>query len=257
MVCSNIDCACSYTPFVGPYTNNDRPQEYCKNYRIGTYTYGFIYSGLDDNQAIAMQGPIRERAVERSSEGRNNPISNERRNNSPVSALTTTSRGSSYSDKDRYEAATLYAIHGQLSPIVKATGIPQQTLTDWKKTEWWDGLVSELRSSRQDEHISRYHTLAEKAIEAAERGIDGLAGDKLSASDIRSLATVGAISTDKARLLANQPTSISGKSSDLTALAERFKAIEADSRRIKADHDAIQGSVVSTVDNDNENGSHS
>ena len=142
-------------------------------------------------------------------------------------------QGSKYTDDQRKECAVLYAIKGSFSAVSRETGIPCRTVTDWQNTDWWDALVAEVRHEKADEHIAKYTALVSDAIDYAHANLD-----KASPKDALIMA---ATATDKARLLMNQPTSISGKSSDLTQLAQRFAQIE-------RDHQAITNSVVSTID---------
>ena len=45
--------------------------------------------------------------------------------------------GSKYSDEDRRRAVAEYCVHGTISQVSKATGIPGRTLSGWKNTDWW------------------------------------------------------------------------------------------------------------------------
>ena len=141
--------------------------------------------------------------------------------------------GSKYTDDVRREAAVQYAITGSLSAITKAMDIPQQTLSSWKKTDWWEGLVSEVRSAKADEHIANYTRLVDEG--------QRIALEKLPEASARDAMIISATATDKARLLLNQPTTISGKSAGLEDLANRFRAIE-------RDHNNINHSIIKTVE---------
>jgi len=44
---------------------------------------------------------------------------------------------SKYSDEDRRRVAIEYHIHGTQTKVAKITGIPQTTISDWLKTEWF------------------------------------------------------------------------------------------------------------------------
>ena len=147
-------------------------------------------------------------------------------------------RGSKYTDEQRKEAAILYAINGNLSSIEKAMSIPNQTLSEWKKSDWWDTIVGEVRAENADKHIALYSELTEKALTKASKAVDKLKINELSPNDIKALVVTGATSTDKARLLMNQPTSISGKAEGMGELMAKFEKIE-------RDHQNIKNSVVS------------
>ena len=124
-------------------------------------------------------------------------------------------RVSTYTQDQKNEAAILYASYGVMSKVSKALDIPKTTLSMWKREgEWWDDVVANVRTEKAQEHIAQYSKLTDKALAAAERGIDELNGKTLSAGDIKSLVVSGATCTDKARLISNQPTSIHAKTSD-------------------------------------------
>lgn len=155
--------------------------------------------------------------------------------------------GSQYTDEQRQQAIAIYAINGTASSVSRELNIPETTLCMWRKTDWWHAGLEEIRSANQDRQVSLYHKLTEKALEKADKGIDQL-GDDLSASDIKALVVTGATATDKARLLLNQPTSISSKQDGMAELAAKFEELSKQNNRIQQDHDNIQRSVVKTVD---------
>ena len=126
-------------------------------------------------------------------------------------------QGSKYTDEQRREVATLYAVKGSLSAISRETNIPRTTLRDWKQSDWWDGLVAELRHEKADEHIAKYTALVSDAIEYAHANLD-----KASPKDALIMA---ATATDKARLLLNQPTNISSQGAGVQDLLNEFKQL--------------------------------
>ena len=147
-------------------------------------------------------------------------------------------QGSRYTDEQRREAAIQYAIKGNLRHISKAMDIPRTTLRDWRKQEWFDTILAEVRHENADKHIALYSELTEKALTKASKAVDKLKINELSPNDIKALVVTGATSTDKARLLMNQPTSISGKAEGMSELMAKFEKIE-------RDHQNIKNSVVS------------
>jgi len=151
------------------------------------------------------------------------------------------SRGSKYTDIQRVEAATQYAIRGCLAAVERQTNIPKTTLCDWKKTDWWDEIVGQLRTENQDKHIARYHQLTSESLDMALDGLKELDPKSLKANDIKALVVTGATATDKARLLLNQPTSISSNSASMSELQAQFEALA-------ASHNRIESTVVSSQD---------
>ena len=144
-----------------------------------------------------------------------------------------------YTQDVKNEAAIQYAIKGVLSKVSRAMDIPETTLQDWKQSDWWAALTVEVRAEKSDEHIARYHLLTTKALDKAEKGIDKLPIKGLKAGDIKALVITAATTTDKARLLLNQPTSIKGDSDSIKSLTDMFT-------KLSQDHKNIQGSVVAT-----------
>lgn len=146
--------------------------------------------------------------------------------------------GSKYTDEERMNAVVMYAVMGTASSVSRETGISEQTLCGWRKTDWWAEGLEEVRSANADEHIALYQSLTAKALGKAHKGIDEL-GNDLSASDIKSLVIAGCAGSDKARLLLNQPTSISSKGASYDAIADQF-------RKLSQQWDKLDSSVVST-----------
>ena len=140
---------------------------------------------------------------------------------------------SPYTDVQRKEAAIQYAIKGNLSSISRAIDIPRKTLSDWKQTDWWDEIVAEVRHAKSDEHIARYVQLVDEG--------QRIALEKLPEASARDAMIIAATATDKARLLLNQPTSISSNSASMSELQAQFEALA-------ANHKAIQSTVIAVQD---------
>ena len=157
------------------------------------------------------------------------------------------SKGSKYTNDIKTEAAIQYAIKGNQAYVSRILDIPEPTLSEWRKSDWWQSLVDEVRSQKQDEHIARYHMLTDKALSKADQALDELDG-KLSAGDVKSLVVTAATATDKARLLQSLPTTIRGDSSTINSLVAQFNQLSQEQARISRDHDNIQASVVQDKD---------
>ena len=146
--------------------------------------------------------------------------------------------GSQYTDDQRREAVALYAVKGVASTVSRDMNIPERTICDWRKSDWWDSMLTEIRSQNQDEHIAAYHQLVREGLKVAL--------DKLPEASAREAAVIAAVATDKAQLLQNRPTAIRGESGGVTALAEQFAAL---SRQ----WNEKQAHVVATIEQDGKN----
>jgi len=141
--------------------------------------------------------------------------------------------GSKYSDQQRMEVAILYAISGNAKKVAKATGIPRTTIVGWKKQEWWQDAVTSIQSEKADEHRAKYSELVDKAQRVALK--------KLPEANAAQANLIACQATDKIRLHDGMPTEITGKSTDMAALANEF-------RKLSEQWNEKQANVVETQD---------
>jgi len=136
------------------------------------------------------------------------------------------SRGSPYSDEQRRQCAIEYGIHGVLARVSEYTGVPESTLSLWKKTEWWDELTAEVRAVKATEMRANYQKLV---LAAQDKALELLP----NTTSAKEALLVAAVSTDKLRLADNvAPPSNVGGASALEALAKRFEQLARDNRVI-------------------------
>jgi transposase-like protein len=123
-----------------------------------------------------------------------------------------------YSDQRRAEAlAALDANGGNLSKTSRDTGIPRQTLQEWRDGRVPEG-VPELRQEKKA-------ALADRLEELAHTIVDALPG-KVADAGLQQAATSLAIAIDKMQLLRGEATAIHGNR-DLTEdeRADRLAAL--------------------------------
>ena len=144
--------------------------------------------------------------------------------------------GSSYTDEQRREALSLYAVKGVASVVSRQLNIPETTICHWRKSDWWLSGLEELRSQNQDEHIAAYHQLVREGLKVAL--------DKLPDASAREAAVIAAVATDKAQLLQNRPTAIRGDTGGVAALAKQFA-------QLSEQWNEKQTNVVATIEQDN------
>ena len=141
--------------------------------------------------------------------------------------------GSKYTDDQRMQALLLYAIKGTGSAVSKETGIPQTTISGWRREEWWNEKLAEVRNEKQDLYIAKYGELIEEGTR--------IALEKLPEASARDAMIIAATANDKLRLALNQPTSISSTSSTMQALMDQF-------RELSSKWDEKQANVIATQD---------
>jgi len=62
---------------------------------------------------------------------------------------------SKYSDEDRRRVAIEYHIHGTQTKASKITGVPQTTIADWLKTEWFEDLSKALHVQTEKKILAK------------------------------------------------------------------------------------------------------
>lgn len=158
-----------------------------------------------------------------------------------------------WSDQKRVEAATADAMGLKAPMIAAATGIPLETIRDWRTREWYKDLVDEIQ--REEDHAldGKLSKLIDKSTEVIldrlERGdfmFDPKSGDfKRRPVYMKDAAKVTTEIINRRNLLRGKPTSISSKEAigdRLAKLAEQFSALT------KArEEKVVEGEVVGPV----------
>lgn len=69
-----------------------------------------------------------------------------------------------WSDKQKLEAAAMFLQLGNNNLVAAACGIPEQTLRDWRKTEWWDRIIAEMKMAENVQLSNRAKAIVEKGM---------------------------------------------------------------------------------------------
>ena len=143
--------------------------------------------------------------------------------------------GSKYTDEDRRRAVLEYALTGSFTKVAKSMGIPRRTINDWKQSEWWDEMDAAVRHQKNDQILAMNEEILDLAqrelVERLENGDTQLVRTKDGVKKHRvpvkakELGVIGGIAFDKRQIALNQPTSISSKSTDMSALADEFRKV--------------------------------
>ncbi|HEX8986314.1 MAG TPA: hypothetical protein VF816_00010 [Rhodocyclaceae bacterium] len=156
----------------------------------------------------------------------------------PVTAPTSIA-GSHFTDEQRLEAVTVFAMSGSMAEVSRRTGIAESTLSGWRHTEWWPRLVEEVRTRKNAEIDAGLTRVIEKAICAVEDRLDN--GDVLlvKGEEVRvpvrakDAAIVAGVMFDKRQQLRdpqNRPTREEAEE-DLQRLADRLLALQSSVQR--------------------------
>ena len=128
--------------------------------------------------------------------------------------------GSQYTHEQKISAAIQYISIGNTTRLAQMIGMPQRTLEDWTKKEWWRELTTRIREEKKPEYDAMFSRIIETSAQVIETEL------KKGKVKARDAATIMGISFDKKQVLNNQPTSISSSigSKELDALRELFEA---------------------------------
>lgn len=157
-------------------------------------------------------------------------------------ALSPSNSTSQYTDEDRREAASHYVLLGNAKKVSEITNIPNTTLHDWTKTDWWQGLTESIRKEKSDEIDASITNIldasTEQLLDRIKHG-DEVSVDKEGnvlklAMKGRDLATVFGITFDKRQIIRNLPTSIKAESTDsrLNMLADKVRELAAGQNKV-------------------------
>lgn len=139
-----------------------------------------------------------------------------------------------YTDAKKIEVVTTYLALGKAPMVEAVTGVPRQTIRQWKMQPWWKDLVNEIQTEEDSELDGKLSRIIDRSLDAVVDRIDN--GDFIL--DSRSgtikrvpvkLKDVHKVSTeliDKRNLIRGKPTSITQKitvEDMMGKLADEFK----------------------------------
>lgn len=119
-----------------------------------------------------------------------------------------------FPDEKKIEAVTMYAITGHFGRTSELTSIPEYTLRQWRKQEWFQDLLKEIRVENNEKIDAKFTDIVDKSLDQlTDRVTNGdfhvlrdgtLIRKPITAKD---LSLVAAINIDKRQLLRGEPTS--------------------------------------------------
>jgi transposase-like protein len=73
-----------------------------------------------------------------------------------------------WSDQQKIEAANSYVLLGNLSMTARILGIPLDTLNLWRRSEWWQTLLLEIRSQERIQLTGRLKKMVDASLTVVE-----------------------------------------------------------------------------------------
>jgi hypothetical protein len=143
--------------------------------------------------------------------------------------------------------------------VTAATGIPTQTLHNWKQQQWWRDLEAEMRASDDIALSGRLKKIVEKTLDVVEDRLEhgDFYYDQKTGQLMRkpvAIRDAHVISKDlitQSRVLDNKPTAIREvKAEDtLQLLAEKFAEFAANFKKTEK---VIEGEVIDAIHEERE-----
>lgn len=69
-----------------------------------------------------------------------------------------------YTWEKKYATVTVYLTNGSLRETEEKTGVPSTTIEAWRKTPWWDNLVSQIKETNATQLDNKLSKLIKKAL---------------------------------------------------------------------------------------------
>lgn len=71
----------------------------------------------------------------------------------------------SYEWSDKTKACQLYMLNGNMRIVSEVTEIPYDTLSDWKRSDWWPTLVEEIRAAKRAKTGVKLSNIIDSSLE--------------------------------------------------------------------------------------------
>lgn len=126
-------------------------------------------------------------------------------------------RPSRYSWEEKTEAAKLYMLSGNMRIVAENTGVPYDTLCDWKKADWWPTLIEELKLVKKAKSGKKIDKILELSLEEIE--------DRITNGDYVLNNKTGEIERRKVSMrdLANMTNQMMTRQLQMEELAEKLE----------------------------------
>lgn len=143
--------------------------------------------------------------------------------------------GEEYPLETKVQAVATYLLLGNNWKTEDVMGLPRNTLSAWKRKDWWPELIAVAQKDHSDEIGAKFNYVMGKALDVISERLES--GDHIYDSKnqevvrvpvkAKDAAVIAAISYDKRALIRGEPTSRTetSPSARLERLAEQFERL--------------------------------
>lgn len=135
-----------------------------------------------------------------------------------------------YTPDTKIDAATLYAVYGDIDQVSELSNVPKKTIQEWKNEPWWIDIQKQVYAEQNDRLSGRINKVLDTTIKQLEDRLefgDHCIVQKTGAVivkpvDAAVLAKMFENLAHQRRLTKGEPTSITGK----VGVTDRLKQLE-------------------------------
>lgn len=77
-----------------------------------------------------------------------------------------------WSDKKKYEVVTTWLALGKVPMVEGVTGVPKETIRQWKMQPWWAEMVTTIQTESNQELDSKLSAIIERSLDAVNERIE-------------------------------------------------------------------------------------
>lgn len=166
-----------------------------------------------------------------------------------------------FSEKDRIKVATVYAITGNSRRTSEITGVPDFTIRQWKRKEWWPEIIRRVQQEKDDELDVKFTKIIDSAVEQINDRIlngdyiyDNKKGELIRIPvKAKDAANVTATLIDKRTAIRNREVQRQTQESvneKLVMIAEKFQELIRVTQGKKAKPDVVDAEVIEQSKNE-------
>jgi len=81
-------------------------------------------------------------------------------------------KGERWSEAKKLECAAHYIVLGSPKKVESFTGVPAPTIGEWRKQQWWEDSIRQIRDQHNDELDAKMTGILNQALEGISKGLD-------------------------------------------------------------------------------------
>lgn len=137
-----------------------------------------------------------------------------------------------FPDEKKIEVVTIFAATGNYAKTAELTKVPEANIRNWRKQQWFQEYMQEIRNENQDKIDAKFTSIAEKALEQLSDRLEHGDFHVTRDGDVirkpisgKDLSLITAINIDKRQLLRGEPTSRSASTDGTAPVVDKLEKL--------------------------------